>query len=113
MKTIEKFYLLIIGIIIIGGTLSIASEDVQAISDDCTSLHTLTANELEICKMQIESQIEERSLDFNEVASQTATYRELVAAGESEMIALNTGNNAARVKVRIINRLLSSFQQGE
>jgi len=85
----------------------------EATIQDCTSVHTLSASELEECKMQIESQIEERSLEFNTVAQQTATYRELVSAGEAEMAALNSSNNSARVKIRIINRIIESFQQGE
>ena len=103
-----KYFLWFFGIVAV--LVIILGDRAEATTQDCTNVTLLNQAELEDCKLQTEARMEERSLDFNEVASQTATYRELVAAGEAEMIALNSANNSDRVRIRIINRMLASFQ---
>ena len=100
------FVLIVFGLLVA----SLFTGEAKADEQDCKAIVSLSESELESCRSLIDSRMQERSIRFSDVADETATYRELVDAGETEMKALNAENNADRVRLRMIDRQIQSFQ---
>ena len=76
---------------------------------NCAVIHILDKDELEQCKIEIQSDVDINKAKFNKTTEINAMYRELLESGEAESRSLNNANNANRTRMRAIDRRLASF----
>jgi len=87
-------------------------QEVSAV-ESCDNIRILNEEELESCKLESSSQVSFYQSQYQREAEHAALLREELAVTEANLRSFNSLAESERVKMRIINRLLKGFQQGE
>lgn len=108
----KKTILILIGIMFFGFAIALLPH-AKAQNIDCADIRRLNEEEVAACILDSKTREQGYSQAYQETASNTSLYRELVASGEAELKSLSSLAESERVKQRILNRQQASFQKGE